>query len=342
MGEEGLVARVARRRRRHGSYGGEISEAPPSLLRDERGRHDFGADAPNEKWVTDAAGFRAPAGKACLSPIVDCFDGMLPGRAVPASPDAGMADSSLLGACEWLREGDRPTVRSDRGSHYRWPGRVGICEADGLAGSMSRKGARPRQCEVRGLLRPPQDRVLLRVRSGRGCDRRARGNARRVPEVARGRRDQKRPRSWEPDAARERFGVGSTDVGQLIGYPEDYDEDEEVEVEVRFGEAGESRASTFDAALLSRGEVGGGDESPWPTIGANVGLGTTAGAGLDLLIEHARGVDRRLGHHGGGARSAPRVRDLDHTPYHAAGSAIERVSVQDSHRSPDMAKTTRP
>ena len=85
----------------------------------------------------------------------------------------------------------------------------------------------------------------------------------------------------------------------MTGYPEDYDEDEEVEV--RFGEAGESRAPALDAALLSRGEVGGGDESPWPTIGANVGLGTTAGAGLDLLIEHARGIDRRLGYHRGGA-----------------------------------------
>ena len=126
-------------------------------------------------------------------------------------------------------------------------------------------------------------------------------------------------------------------VGQLIGYLKDYDEDEEVEVEVRFGEAGESRASTFDVTLLSRGEVGGGDESPWPTIGANVGLGTMTEAGLDPLAGHARGIDRRLGCHGGGARSAPRVRDLDHTPYHAAGSAIERVSVQDSHRSPKIA-----
>ena len=170
------------------------------------------------------------------------------------------------------------------------------------------------------------------MRSGRGCDRRARGDARRAPGVARGRRDQERPRSRGPDAAREGSGVGGTDVGQLIGYPEDYDEDEEVGV--RFGEAGESRASTFDAALLSRGEVGGGDEGPWPTIGANVGLGTTAGAGLDPLAEHVRGIDRRLGYHRGGARSAPRVRDLDHTPYHAAGSAIERVLVQDSHRSP--------
>ena len=87
----------------------------------------------------------------------------------------------------------------------------------------------------------------------------------------------------------------------MIGYPEGCDEDEEAGVEVRFGEAGESRAPALDAALPSRGEAGGGDESPWPTIGANVGLGTTAGAGLDLLIEHARGIDRRLGYHRGGA-----------------------------------------
>ena len=165
MGEEGLVARVARRRRRHGSHGGEISEAPPNLLRDERGRHDLGADAPNEKWVTDVTEFRIPAGKACLSPIVDCFDGMPPGRAVSTSPDAEMADPSLLGACEWLREGDRTAARSDRGSHYRWPGRVGICEADGLVRSMSRKGRGPGNARCEGFFGRPETGLSC------GCDR---------------------------------------------------------------------------------------------------------------------------------------------------------------------------
>ena len=68
MGEEGLVARVARRRRRHDFHGGEISEAPPNLSRNGRGRHDLGADAPDRRWVTDATGSRISAGKACLSP----------------------------------------------------------------------------------------------------------------------------------------------------------------------------------------------------------------------------------------------------------------------------------
>ena len=79
MGEEGLVARVARRRRRHDSHGGKISEAPPNLPRDGWGKHDLGTDAPNEKWVTDAAGSHIPAGRACLSPIAGQPGGIPPG-----------------------------------------------------------------------------------------------------------------------------------------------------------------------------------------------------------------------------------------------------------------------
>ena len=163
-GGEGLVARVARRRRRHGSHGGEVPEAPPSPPRDERGRHDLGADAPNEKWVTDVTESRIPAGKACLSPIADCFDGMPPGWAVPTSPDAEMADSSLLGACEWLREGDRTAARPDGGSHYRWPGWIGICEADGLVRSMSRKGCSPDNARCEGFF------GRLKIEFFYGCD----------------------------------------------------------------------------------------------------------------------------------------------------------------------------
>ena len=37
-------------------------------------------------------------------------------------------------------------------------------------------------------------------------------------------------------------------VGQLIDYLENYDEGDEVEIEVCFSEAGESYASTFDVA----------------------------------------------------------------------------------------------
>ena len=143
MREENLVARAAKKKRRYSSYEGEISAATPNLLRDERGKHHFGAGKPNELWITDVTEFRIPAGKVYLSPIVDCFDGMPLSWSISTSPDAEMANSSLLGACEWLGEGERPKVHSDRGGHYRWPGWIGICEEHGLVRSMSRKGCSP-------------------------------------------------------------------------------------------------------------------------------------------------------------------------------------------------------
>ena len=90
-------------------------------------------------------------------------------------------------------------------------------------------------------------------------------------------------------------------VGQMIEYLKGYDENEEIEVEVRFGEAGESYSSTFDVTPFSHEEVEGGERNPWPTIGANVGFGMMTEAELRLLIEHVKGIDRRLGYHGGGA-----------------------------------------
>lgn len=100
---------------RRSSYEGEVSEAPLNLLRDEEGKHRFGADRPSELRITDVTGFRIPAGKACLSPIAGCFDGMPLSWSISTSPDAEMANSPPIGACGWLNEGGHPTARSDRG-----------------------------------------------------------------------------------------------------------------------------------------------------------------------------------------------------------------------------------
>ena len=164
MRDEGLVARAARKKRRYSSYEGEISAAPPNLLRDDRGRHHFRADNPNELWVTDVTEFRIPAGRVYLSPIVDCFDGMPLSWSISTSPDAEMANSSLLGACEWLGEGDRPKIHSDRGGHYRWPGWVKICEENGLVRSMSRKGCSPDNARCEGFF------GRLKIEFFYGCD----------------------------------------------------------------------------------------------------------------------------------------------------------------------------
>lgn len=151
MGEESLVARAAKKKRRYSSYRGEVSEAPENLLRDERGKHHFRADAPNELWVTDVTEFRIPAGKSYLSPVIDCFDGMPISWAISTSPSAEMANSSLLGACSQLKEGEHPTGHSDRGCHYRWPGWIGICDEHGIVRSMSRKGCSPDNARAEGF-----------------------------------------------------------------------------------------------------------------------------------------------------------------------------------------------
>ena len=56
MKQECLVAATSKRRR-YGSYMGEISPAPENLL-----NRDFSAGAPNEKWLTDIKEFQIPAG----------------------------------------------------------------------------------------------------------------------------------------------------------------------------------------------------------------------------------------------------------------------------------------
>lgn len=72
MQEEGLVVK-SKKHRKYSSYQGEISPAVPNVL-----NRDFHADEPNRKWLTDITEFAIPAGKVYLSPILDCFDGMLP------------------------------------------------------------------------------------------------------------------------------------------------------------------------------------------------------------------------------------------------------------------------
>ena len=135
MAEEGCVVTYARKRRRYNSYKGEIGDAPGNVV-----ARDFRADAPNRLWLTDVTQFRIPAGKAYLSPVIDCFDGMPVAWTIRERPDAEMANTMLEEACATLGPGEAPVIHSDRGCHYRWPGWLEICERHGLERSMSRKG----------------------------------------------------------------------------------------------------------------------------------------------------------------------------------------------------------
>ena len=113
MEEEGLVAKGQKRRRRHGSYQGEVSEAPENLVK--RGFH---AGVSNRLWLTDITGFHIPAGKVRLSPVIDCFDGMAVGRRMSTSPNAELANSALKAACLTLKDGEHPRIHSDSNNAF--------------------------------------------------------------------------------------------------------------------------------------------------------------------------------------------------------------------------------
>ena len=147
MAEEGCRVAYLKRRRRYSSYRGEISDAPPNLA-----DRNFRAGGPNELWLTDITEFKLPSGeKAYLSPVIDCFDGLVVSWRIGRRPDAALANGSLEDACGTLAPGQRPVCHSDRGCHYRWPGWIGICEENGLVRSMSRKGCSPDNSACEGF-----------------------------------------------------------------------------------------------------------------------------------------------------------------------------------------------
>ncbi|MEO9150606.1 MAG: IS3 family transposase, partial [Burkholderiaceae bacterium] len=146
MKQECLV--VAKpKRRRYGSYLGEISPAPENLV-----NRDFTAAAPNEKWLTDISEFQIAAGKVYLSPMIDCFDGQVISWSIGTRPDAELVNTMLDAAIETIAgSSERPVVHSDRGAHYRWPGWLSRIADAKLIRSMSRKGCSPDNAACEGF-----------------------------------------------------------------------------------------------------------------------------------------------------------------------------------------------
>ena len=145
MTKHGMVP-LFKSAKRYSSYKGELTRAPENLV-----NRDFHADGPNMLRVTDLTEFSIPAGKAYLSPLIDCYDGLPVAWTIGTSPNAELADGMLSGACSTLGEGDRPVIHSDRGCHYRWPEWIRICEEHKLTRSMSAKGCSPDNAAAEGF-----------------------------------------------------------------------------------------------------------------------------------------------------------------------------------------------
>jgi transposase InsO family protein/transposase-like protein len=145
MKEESLAVKI-KRRRKYSAYQGENDPSAENIL-----DRDFHADAPNKKWLTDISEFHIPAGKVYLSPVVDCFDGLITSWTIGTHPDADLVNSMLDNAISTLGENEHPLVHSDRGCHYRWPGWISRIEDNGLTRSMSKKGCSPDNAACEGF-----------------------------------------------------------------------------------------------------------------------------------------------------------------------------------------------
>ncbi len=145
MKEENIQV-IMKKKRKYNSYIGEISPAVKNVI-----NRDFSADKPNTKWLTDITEFHIPSGKVYLSPIVDCFDGMVVSWTVSTSPTAKMVNDMLRSAIVSLKEEETPIIHSDRGGHYRWPEWIKITEERNLCRSMSKKGCSPDNSACEGF-----------------------------------------------------------------------------------------------------------------------------------------------------------------------------------------------
>lgn len=93
-----------------------------------------------------------PSGKVYLSPIIDCFDGLVVSWSVSTRPDAELVNTMLDAVIETIIDSpNRPVVHSDRGAHYRWPGWLSRMQNAQLARSMSRKGCSPDNSACEGF-----------------------------------------------------------------------------------------------------------------------------------------------------------------------------------------------
>lgn len=130
-----------------------------------------GTERPNMLWVTDLTEFSIPAGKAYLSPVIDCHDGMPVAWTIGTSPDSALANGMLADACSTLKDGEKPIIHSDRGCHYRWPEWIRIRKDNNLTRSTGAKGCSPDNAAAEGFFgRPRQEFFHKRSFAGVSMD----------------------------------------------------------------------------------------------------------------------------------------------------------------------------
>jgi transposase InsO family protein len=87
-----------------------------------------------------------------LSPVIDCFDGLVVSWSIGTRPDAELVNTMLDSAIGSVAHSDeRTVVHSDRGAHDIWPGWLSRMRDAKLGRSMSRKGCSPDNAACEGF-----------------------------------------------------------------------------------------------------------------------------------------------------------------------------------------------
>ncbi|MGJ7467433.1 IS3 family transposase, partial [Comamonas thiooxydans] len=87
-----------------------------------------------------------------LSPVIDCFDGLVVSWSIGTHPNANLVNTMLDAAIDAAQGSEsRPVIHSDRGAHYRWPGWLSRIHDAKLIRSMSRKGCSPDNAACEGF-----------------------------------------------------------------------------------------------------------------------------------------------------------------------------------------------
>lgn len=133
MVQEGLRAQVGYRRPRH--RGGESHVVVPNRL-----NREFNPAAPDEAWVTDITHVRTHEGWLYLAVVVDLFSRKVIGWSMQQRITKDIVLNALLMAV-WRRNPKQQVmVHSDQGSQYTSHDWQAFLKANGLEGSMSRRG----------------------------------------------------------------------------------------------------------------------------------------------------------------------------------------------------------
>lgn len=132
MGQLGLKSTV--RPRRYQSYKGDVGKVAPNLL-----ECNFGADKPNQKWVTDVTEFNIKGERVYLSPILDLYNQEIISYEIADRPQISTVMQMLANAFKRLQNADRPVLYSDQGWQYQMGLYQQALKKQGITQSMSRK-----------------------------------------------------------------------------------------------------------------------------------------------------------------------------------------------------------